>query len=212
MERFLFVGPTAFGVCTEKLSSSHQIKVLPPVRRGDIDELVQINPNPGEIIIVDGTFHSYPSVSHKEIRNAIDRDWVVVGLSSMGAIRAAELEMFGMQGYGSVFEKYRSDPDFDDDEVTLIHGACSPYIHVSEPMIHFRNAIDYLYRKEQIDEKKRDLIIANLKERWYGYRTMRLFKEELRRASISADVIDYVLNNFEQFRCKSSDFKKYFKI
>ncbi|SOJ57505.1 hypothetical protein MSIMFB_04983 [Mycobacterium simulans] len=46
----------------------------------------------------------------------------VVGSSSMGALRAAELYPFGMKGYGWVFESYRDGTLDADDEVGMVHG------------------------------------------------------------------------------------------
>ena len=45
----------------------------------------------------------------------------VLGASSMGALRAAELHGFGMIGYGTIFEWYRDGLIDGDDEVALWH-------------------------------------------------------------------------------------------
>lgn len=46
----------------------------------------------------------------------------VVGSSSMGTLRAAELHPFGMEGYGWVFDSYRNRHLEADDEVGMVHG------------------------------------------------------------------------------------------
>ena len=55
------------------------------------------------ILIVDGEFGQSLSVWHKEILHALHRGIRVVGASSMGALRAAELDRFGMEGVGEIY-------------------------------------------------------------------------------------------------------------
>ena len=78
---------------------------------------------PGDtLLIVDGLFFQHPSVRHKELLTLIDDGVRVAGSSSMGALRAAELHQFGMEGYGWVFEGYRDGLLNADDEVGMVHG------------------------------------------------------------------------------------------
>ncbi|OMC41126.1 TfuA-like protein [Mycobacterium sp. IS-1264] len=78
---------------------------------------------PGDtLLIVDGLFFQSASVRHKELLTLIDDGVRVVGSSSMGALRAAELHEFGMEGYGWVFEGYRDGWLEADDEVGMVHG------------------------------------------------------------------------------------------
>lgn len=78
---------------------------------------------PGDtLLIVDGLFFQQASVRHKELLTLIDDGVRVVGSSSMGALRAAELHPFGMEGYGWVFEGYRDGLLEADDEVGMVHG------------------------------------------------------------------------------------------
>ncbi|MBG6249026.1 hypothetical protein JZM30_08540 [Candidatus Symbiopectobacterium endolongispinus] len=84
---FLFIGPTSFGMSLSEVLPSETM-VLPSVRRGDIQSLIE-KEKASTVVIVDGTYHTYPAVSHVEIKNALQNNWKVWGLSSMGAIRAA---------------------------------------------------------------------------------------------------------------------------
>lgn len=74
------------------------------------------------LLIVDGLFYQQASVRHKELLTLMDDGVRVVGSSSMGALRAAELHPFGMEGYGWVFEGYRDGLLEADDEVGMVHG------------------------------------------------------------------------------------------
>jgi YcaO-like protein with predicted kinase domain len=90
-------------------------EVAPPVQRGDVIE--DIDKEVGCILILDGVFHQSLSVCPSEIMDALRRGIRVFGASSMGALRAAELEAYGMVGVGKVFEYIRDSNVFRDDFV-----------------------------------------------------------------------------------------------
>lgn len=130
---YVFVGPTlpraevaAFGAV-----------VLPPVSQGDIYRVSRCRP--WAIGIVDGSFERVPAVWHKEILWALDQGIRVFGSASMGALRAAELATFGMEGVGEVFTAFQSGALEDDDEVAIIHGPPeSGFAPLSEAMVNIR--------------------------------------------------------------------------
>jgi hypothetical protein len=74
------------------------------------------------ICIVDGVFGNIPSVWHKEILFALHSGAAVFGAASTGALRAAELNPYGMIGIGSIFRLYNQKAILDDDEVCLSHA------------------------------------------------------------------------------------------
>ena len=78
----------------------------PPVRMGDVFRAASERPR--SIVIIDGLFERIPAVWHKEILFALDRGIAVYGGSSMGALRAAELDAFGMVGIGSIYRDFAS--------------------------------------------------------------------------------------------------------
>ena len=60
----------------------------------------------------------------------------------MGALRAAELHVFGMQGVGRIFEAYRDDSLEDDDEVAVLHAPEEAgFLPLSEPMVNIRTTL-----------------------------------------------------------------------
>ena len=69
-------------------------------------------------MLIDGYFDTVPAVWHKELLHALASDVVVYGASSIGALRAAEMERFGMIGVGEVFAAVR-DGLVDDDDVAV---------------------------------------------------------------------------------------------
>lgn len=90
----------------------------PPVGRGDI--LKALNDNPEIIGIIDGVFHQQPAVSHREILKALQWGITMVGGASMGALRASELDDFGMIGVGKVYKAYKTGEIESDDDVAVV--------------------------------------------------------------------------------------------
>ena len=99
-----------------------------PVAQGDVYRAVTAVEPLESIGIIDGQFDHVPAVWHKEILWAMDRGVHVYGSASMGALRAAELHAFGMEGVGEIFECYRDGTLEDDDEVAVVHGAADTRI------------------------------------------------------------------------------------
>ena len=50
------------------------------------------------IILADGLHKSTPAPWHKEILMALEMNIEVYGVASLGALRAAELDVYGMKG------------------------------------------------------------------------------------------------------------------
>ncbi|MDP1551956.1 MAG: TfuA-related McrA-glycine thioamidation protein, partial [Methanobacteriaceae archaeon] len=112
----------------------------PPIKRGDI--IYALNSNPDVIVIIDGVFHQEPAVSHREILEAIKRGVKVVGASSMGALRASELDDMGMIGIGYVYKQYKSGSVESDDDVAVILNP-KTYQQLSDSLI----SINYNLKK-----------------------------------------------------------------
>src|SRR5216110_1776771 len=117
MTVYIFTGPTiSAGEAKLELEAIY----LPPAAEGDVYRAALHRPQ--AIGIIDGYFQSVPAVRHKEILWAMAKGIHVFGSASMGALRAAELWPFGMEGVGRVFGAYRDGLIEDDDEVALTHG------------------------------------------------------------------------------------------
>jgi hypothetical protein len=131
---YIFVGPT---LRREEVTAACEAVCLPPVAQGDVYRIAQARPR--AIGIIDGYFAGAPAVWHKEILWALAQGILVFGSASMGALRAAELHQFGMQGVGQIFEAFRDGVLEDDDEVAVIHGPAEiGYPAMSEPMVNIR--------------------------------------------------------------------------
>ncbi|MCX9083019.1 MAG: TfuA-related McrA-glycine thioamidation protein [Candidatus Methanoperedens sp.] len=111
----------------------------PPVRRHDIRRL--LNTSPEIIGIIDGVFFDSAAVAHREIIEAIKSGIIVVGGGSMGALRAYELESYGMIGVGKVFEMFRKGIIESDDEVAVTFDAESNEA-LSIPLVNIRMTVE----------------------------------------------------------------------
>lgn len=203
---YIFAGPSLYGVNIES-TMNQDICWMPPARRGDIAILTATH-EPGIIGLVDGTFHSYPSVSHVELREAIAAGWVIYGLCSMGAIRVSEMWHMGMRPWGKVAKMFCDDSNFADDEVALVHSSEAPYIPLSEPMVHIREFCTRAYLNGWLNLNQMESTVNNLRERWYGERTInRLTKTIL--FQLGLDKLPIEINqafiNFQEYRLKQID-------
>ncbi len=168
MKPVVFLGPTLPAREAARLLDA---TYLPPVSQGDVYRSVAASPP--LIGIVDGYFEGVPAVWHKEILFALDRGIPVVGAGSMGALRAAELAPFGMQGVGAVFECFRDGVLEDDDEVAVTHGPAElGYPQTSLAMVDIRFTLDRAVREQVIDGQLRTEIEFHAKALHYKDRCL----------------------------------------
>ncbi|MEO6387385.1 MAG: YcaO-like family protein, partial [Croceibacterium sp.] len=113
--KVLFGGPSLVG-----LALPAGIEVRPPARCGDFAALLADPPL--AVGLVDGYFKLAPTVWHKEIMALLACGTRVIGGASLGALRAAELNQFGMEGVGAIYGAYRAGCLVRDDAVMLIHA------------------------------------------------------------------------------------------
>ncbi|MDO9098888.1 MAG: TfuA-related McrA-glycine thioamidation protein [Candidatus Methanoperedens sp.] len=111
----------------------------PPVKRHDIVRLMK---SPPEIIgIIDGVFFDSAAVAHREIIEALKMGITVVGGASMGALRASELEPYGMIGVGKIYEMYKNGVLESDDEVAVTFDA-EKLEPLSVPLVNVRVTVE----------------------------------------------------------------------
>ena len=202
----LYAGPSLNDI-SRKLIQENNIRLLPPIERHQIPKLSE--GFQGTIIIADGVFRQNLAVGHAEIRHAITRGIRIWGLSSMGAIRAYEMQTLGMRGYGKVFDWFQKEEDFQDDEVALLHSPVPPYASASEPLVHFRECLIDLIEKKSINQNIADLIIGHLKNLFFGDRTMDLFFQLLEQHKCSN--IRLIKKEFNKYRIKEIDLELFLR-
>lgn len=109
----------------------------PPAAAGDCIAL--LDALPARVCLIDGFFDSCAAPWHKELLLLIENGAILFGAASMGALRAAELDPFGMIGVGAIYQAYRGGRLHGDDEVALIHApARLGWAPLSVPMVEVR--------------------------------------------------------------------------
>lgn len=149
MSIYAFLGPSlSRSVAKDILDAVY----LPPISTGDLYVLVSTRAQPGDhVAIIDGLFQQAPAVWHKEILYALSRGVHVYGAASMGALRAAELNTFGMRGVGEIFEAFRTLRLDSDDEVAVTHAdAPNGYRSLSTALVSIRFAIDEMIQSGEM--------------------------------------------------------------
>ncbi len=124
----------------------------PPIRRGDLDQV-----EPGRLVaMIDGVFEQTLAISPREVHQAVGRGVRLMGGSSMGALRAAEVP--GMMGIGRVYDWYRDGVISRDDEVSLLFDERDGRA-VTVPMVNVRFSVERLCRPGTLDRELGDRII-----------------------------------------------------
>ena len=78
----------------------------------------------------------------------------VYGSASIGALRAAELQSFGMIGIGRIFEAFRDGILADDDEVAVLHAPEElGYPVLTEAMVNIRATLDKAVAEGVLDDR-----------------------------------------------------------
>jgi hypothetical protein len=166
MTAVVFLGPT---MSTDEAALVLPAIYLPPAARGDVYRAALDLPK--MIGLIDGNFRSVPAVWHKEILWAMAQGVHVFGAASIGALRAAELATFGMEGVGRIFEAYRDGTLEDDDEVTLTHGPPEiGYLPLSEAMVNIRATLNKAAAEDVIGHGERDTLEGIAKALHYSER------------------------------------------
>ncbi|MCY1007234.1 TfuA-like protein [Nannocystis pusilla] len=164
----VFLGPT---LTSGEASLHTTANILPPARLGDVYDAVT-RQGARAIGLVDGLFNSVPAVWHKEILFALSRGVRVFGAASMGALRAAELHPFGMEGVGAVFEAFARGELTDDDEVTVAHATAEAgYRPLSEALVNLRHGLDMAEKAGSISAATAGRLLAHAKATFYADRS-----------------------------------------
>ena len=155
-----------FDEAKEILDSSENVEVIykRPIQRGDLAQAVKEHPD--IIGIIDGVFHQNSAVGHKEILNAMKNGIKVYGASSMGALRASELDTLGMEGIGYVYEQYATgEVDSDDDVAVMLDSETLEAL--SEPLINMKYVFTNAVAENIITEEEKDELLAIAKKTFY---------------------------------------------
>ena len=189
-----------FDEAKEILDSHDDVEVVykRPIQRGDLGQALKEHPD--IIAIIDGVFHQNSAVGHKEILNAMNRGIEVYGASSMGALRASELDSLGMTGIGYVYNQYASgEVDSDDDVAVMLDSESLEAL--SEPLINMKYVFTNAVSEGIITEDEKDELLDISKRTFYPQRN---YAKTLSQSSLSESKKDELID----FIRTSPDIKK----
>ncbi|MBV9248870.1 MAG: hypothetical protein JO227_06445 [Acetobacteraceae bacterium] len=165
---------------------------LPPARQADVFRAVR-KYGPSIVGLIDGVFLDSPAVWHREILWAMSQGVHVFGAASMGALRAAELAPFGMQGVGRIAAAYRTgiwpgfiEPFEDDDEVAVIHApAEAGFLPLSDAMVDLRETLLAAESAGVIPREQRDRLSGEMKRLHFPERSFARLKQAAHSAAVA---------------------------
>jgi hypothetical protein len=168
----LFVGPSVrapelHATCAGIVG---EVEIRPPAQQGDVLRLL---PDVPDVVgIVDGAFFDVPAPLHKEILLAIELGARVLGASSLGALRAAELDRYGMEGIGTIYRMYRRGTLVDDGDVGVIHtDAEDGFRPLTVPLVNVRYNLDRARRRGVVSRTTAAAVLAAATGIYFAERT-----------------------------------------
>lgn len=179
-----------FDEAREILDSTDDIEVVykRPIKRGDL--VHDMGENPDIIGIIDGVFHQNSAVGHREILDVMKKGVKVFGASSMGALRASELDNLGMIGIGYCYEQYASGNVTSDDDVAVMLDS-----ETLEPLSIPLISMDYVFKnavkEDIITQDEKDELIKIAKSMFYPKRN---YAQTLSQSELDNDKKDALID------------------
>ncbi|MCK9441789.1 MAG: TfuA-related McrA-glycine thioamidation protein [Methanothrix sp.] len=193
----VFLGPS---LSRDKAETILEADFRPPAKRGDIYQAAK--EGAGIILLIDGVFFQECAVAHKEVIYALEAGAKVLGASSMGALRASELDIYGMEGIGMIYKAYKSGHLVSDDEVALIFDPFS-WEPRSEPLVNIRFNLDLAWQMGVISASCKDRLFHCAQAQYFPDRTY-----ERMLSDAAAMVAEKELLRFREFlEREKRDFK-----
>ncbi|WP_053747923.1 TfuA-like protein [Streptomyces sp. MMG1533] len=120
---------------------------------------------------MDGIYHHRLALRHKEILDALERGITVLGAASIGALRAAELDRFGMIGVGRVYHWYRTGVFDGDDAVSVAHSETGSPAGINVPLVNAYGAVLAACDAGVLRQEASRTLMARLEREYYPLRT-----------------------------------------
>ncbi len=190
----------SFDEAREILDTTEDVEVIykRPIKRGDLNH--DIKENPDIIGIIDGVFHQSSAVGHREILNVIKKGIEVYGASSMGALRASELDSLGMHGIGYVYNQYATGKIVSDDDVAVMLDS-ETLEALSVPLINMDYVFNNACAENIITDNEKDELLKIAKETYYPQRN---YAQTLSKSTLDSAKKDNLINYIRT----SKDIKK----
>jgi hypothetical protein len=193
----IFLGPS---LSHEKARKIFDADYRPPARKGDFLRLAaDFAAVEMTVGFIDGVFlQDYPPTPIEVYHLARKNGVLLAGAASLGALRAVELEKFGMIGIGKIFQLYKMGKLDADDEVavTFVSEEGGDYRLQSEAMIDIRYNLYLAHKKEVISEKAKSVLVKLAKEIYFPHRKYTYILEE---AKNRYPVLESEINSFDSY-------------
>lgn len=166
---------------------------LPPAQGGDF---LRLGREFATIILIDGYFEHRSAPFHKEIMHCLADERAVWGASSMGALRAAELDCVGMVGVGTIYSAYKQGLWHGDDEVALVHAPERlGWQPLSIPMVEIRATLALALREGWMDRDQAMRLRAVAHALHFAERDWPALCRAWNRNGASVDLCDWLRAN-----------------
>ncbi|HEV7601948.1 MAG TPA: TfuA-like protein [Bradyrhizobium sp.] len=184
MKTIVFFGPS---IAESELRRLAAVTPAPPIKRGDLAFVEDYD----VIVILDGEFGQNMSVSPKEILAVLERGKTVIGASSMGALRASELDRSGMIGVGWVYDYFRRCAVRRDADVALIYAPFD-FKPITVPMVDLEYWMEQASAAGLVRNKERAVLLKAARNIFFADRTLDRLTGALRSA-IGGPMLDSLL-------------------
>lgn len=195
----VYLGPT--------LSREEATKILDadyrdPAKKGDFLMLSRDTDEKKYVGFVDGVFlHDYPPSPIEVYHLATRKNIELIGASSLGALRAVELEKFGMKGIGKIFQLYKNGIINADDEVAVTFVRENNILQ-SEAMIDIRFNLFLAYKKGIITNQTKKSFAKIAKNTYFPFRN---YEDIIKLTQQQFPLIHNELESFRRYILKNRD-------
>lgn len=190
----VFVGPS---LDPEKARTILEADYRPPAKKGDLIKLIMSLDEKETVVgLIDGYFLlDYPPTPIEVYQLIVRPNTVVIGSSSIGALRAVELEKFGMIGIGKIFQLFKHGKLDADDEVAVTFSQ-DLYRLQSEAMVDIRYNLYLSLKRGFVDKETKDAITKVAKSIYFPFRTYQ-------------NIIEETIKNYPQLENNTRRFEAY---
>jgi len=180
-----FVGPSISRAEAGRVCPGLDLR--PPIRRNDLYHERELGA--WGFLIIDGVFMHEDAVSPREVVDVLGDGAMVVGASSMGALRAADCWPAGAKGIGLIYRLYRMGVLESDEDVAVTVSADGSDAAVSLPLVNVRYAVARAVRRRLLDRATARQIVSTAAAIYYPERT---WHEVLRRVGgVRPELMEY---------------------
>lgn len=195
----VYLGPT---LNRDEASKILEADYRDPAKKGDFLRLSHTSDEKKYVGFIDGVFlHDYPPSPIEVYHLATRKNIELIGASSLGALRAVELEKFGMKGIGKIFQLFKNGILNADDEVAVTFVRDKNILQ-SEALIDIRFNLFLAYKKGIITKQTKKRFVRIAKNIYFPFRN---YDDIIRLTQEQFPSIHDELENFRDYILKNRD-------